>query len=404
MALDCDIAIVGAGPYGLSLATQLKSRGAEDFRIFGDPMASWRAMPVEVHLKSPVTGTNVYSPEPGHSFLEWCRAQGLGTAEPVPVTTFTEYGQWAQKRLVPEVEQTLVDSVSAAADGFVVALRSGETLRCARVVVATGLTGFERMPAQLAGLPRELVSHTGWHSSYTEYAGRRVAIMGAGASALESAIILRDAGAEVTLLVRADEVVIGTPAPPRTAVRRVTAPDSCMGPGRWRFAIQHLPGALRHLPEETRVRLVRTYLGPSGSWWLREQLSGGLDTRPGCAVTEATPRGSGLRLALSQDGWTSSLEVDHLLCGTGYWPDVDRVGVLDADLAARVARVDRGAALSRSYQTSVPGLYMVGPAAMLSFGPLYRFVCGAQFSTPRLASHLARSRRDVQPAAPASAH
>jgi hypothetical protein len=48
--------------------------------------------------------------------------------------------------------------------------------------------------------------------------------------------------------------------------------------------------------------------------------------------------------------------------------------------------------LSMNFESSVPGAYFVGPVAALSFGPLFRFVCGAEFAAPALARHLARRR------------
>ena len=54
-----DVAIIGAGPYGLSLGAHLKERGVP-FRIFGQPMQAWREMPRGMYLKSLGFATNVY--------------------------------------------------------------------------------------------------------------------------------------------------------------------------------------------------------------------------------------------------------------------------------------------------------------------------------------------------------
>ena len=49
--------------------------------------------------------------------------------------------------------------------------------------------------------------------------------------------------------------------------------------------------------------------------------------------------------------------------------------------------------LSGKFETSVPDLYVVGPAAAHSFGPLMRFMTGAEYAAPHLAKHLSRSTR-----------
>ena len=43
MGVMTDVAVIGAGPYGLSLAAHLRARGA-DIRVFGFPMQSWREL------------------------------------------------------------------------------------------------------------------------------------------------------------------------------------------------------------------------------------------------------------------------------------------------------------------------------------------------------------------------
>src|SRR5262252_10476349 len=150
--------IVGAGPYGLSIATHLRSRKVP-FRIFGQPMRFWQEMPSVVFLKSLGFATTIDGPE-NSAFSNWCRERGLEDREPCSVRSFYEYGLWLQKKLVPEVERVDVQLIERAGDGFVVTLASGERVEARRVVVAVGLQYFQRMPEVLAGLPRELVSHT----------------------------------------------------------------------------------------------------------------------------------------------------------------------------------------------------------------------------------------------------
>ncbi|HEX2646560.1 MAG TPA: SidA/IucD/PvdA family monooxygenase, partial [Candidatus Dormibacteraeota bacterium] len=177
------VAIVGAGPYALSLASHLKARGVE-FRIFGRPMEPWSRMHRGMGLKSPDFGTNIYTPRRGFSFVEWCRDRGISTEEPIAIDLFASYGRWAQEQLVPEVEQVDVMCIRAAPAGFEVDLANGQALLARRVVVATGLSNYARIPAELRELTTSLVSHTSRHREYDEFAGRTVAVVGGGSSAL----------------------------------------------------------------------------------------------------------------------------------------------------------------------------------------------------------------------------
>src|SRR5437868_13375079 len=112
-----DVAVIGAGPYGLSVAAQLKARGL-DFRIFGQPMIFWQRMLPKINLKSPDFGTNIYTPEPGNSFVEWCDQHGFAREEPIPMARFAQYGLEVQERLLPMVEKLEVANVRQDGDGF----------------------------------------------------------------------------------------------------------------------------------------------------------------------------------------------------------------------------------------------------------------------------------------------
>jgi len=84
--------------------------------------------------------------------------------------------------------------------------------------------------------------------------------------------------------------------------------------------------------------------------------------------------------------------LDHLVAGTGYEPDLGVLPFLDGALASRIRRIERSPKLSVNFESSVKGLYFVGAAAAFSFGPLLRFVAGAEFAAPAVVQHLAANK------------
>ena len=197
-----DVAIVGAGPYGLSIAAHLRAAGV-DFRIFGTPMLTWRSnMPRGMFLKSEGCASNLFDAAGSFSLKRSCATRGRYGDYNVPVSleTFTQYALAFQQRFVPAVEDVAVTSVENRSAHFELRTSTGETLQARSVVIATGVSHAAYVPPELAGLPPDLVSHSSRHYDLGRFAGRSVTVIGAGQSALETAALLREAGAEVLLL------------------------------------------------------------------------------------------------------------------------------------------------------------------------------------------------------------
>src|ERR1700748_2692126 len=180
-----DVAIIGAGPYGLSLAAHLAGHGV-DFRIFGNPMHTWRtSMPEGMVLKSEGNASDLYDPAGKLTLKRCCADRGLPYKDigyPIPLQTFIDYGVAFQQRFVPRLEDRIVTAVKPAAYGFDLQLQDGEVAAARRVVVAAGIRDYEYMPPKLAALPQGLASHSAQHVTVGQFAGKDVAIIGGGAS------------------------------------------------------------------------------------------------------------------------------------------------------------------------------------------------------------------------------
>lgn len=390
-----EIAVVGAGPYGLSVAAHLRRHGRA-FRIFGTPMESWRAsMPAGMFLKSDGSASSLSDPAGSYTLAAHCRQRGLPYGDygvPVPLETFYGYGLAFQQQFVPEVEDTQVVGIDLVPDGYELRTAAGEALRARSVVLAVGISHFAHVPEPLARLPRELVSHTSHHRDLGGFAGRDVTVVGGGQSALETAALALEQGANVRVLVRQPRLE-WNPAPdplPRPLARRLRYPMTGLGPGWRSYFYCNAPAVFHRLPERTRVRTVHTVLGPAGAWWLKERLLGRQATLlTGHTVREVEPVGDGLRLRVErEDGSAIDWTTEHLIAGTGYRVDLDRLAFLGPRLRARLHRVGRAPALSPSFEASAPGLYFVGLASAYSLGPMMRFVYGADYAARRLVGRL----------------
>ena len=386
-----DVAVVGAGPYGLAVAAHLRPTGTT-FRAFGTPMETWnRNMPDGMFLKSEGFASTIADPAGELTLARFCREAGRSYADigsPVSIETFRAYGAWFQQSAVPELEDVAVVSIAPADGGFVLTLGSGGELDARRVVLAVGVPQFAHVPPVLRELPPALVTHTSAHASFDGFRNREVAVLGAGQSALETAVLLREAGARPTVVVRNHQVHWNpTPAPARSRLRPPMTPLGAS----WKLsAYEAFQPAYRWFPASTRVRIARTTLGPAGAWWLRPRLTPDVRLLTSAAVARASAVNGGVTIGLNgaHDG---GLHVEHVIAGTGYRVDLDRLACLDPAVTARLERVHGAPRLSGHFESSVPGLYFVGLPAANTFGPAMRFVCGAGFAARRVAGHLARS-------------
>lgn len=382
-----EVVVVGAGPYGLSISTHLRGRGI-DHLVAGRPMDTWRThMPADMYLKSEPFGSDMSCPQRGYDLDGYCRAEGVTGIErgvPLSLERFLHYSDWYTRQLVPDVSDVTVTEIKAVNGGFQVAFADAETVTARNVVVATGVLPHHYIPAELSGLPAEFLSHTADHRTFEQFRGRRVAIVGAGSSALETAALLHEAGGEATLVVRSpDFPVWGDRAMPLNAITRLRDNKLCEG---WKCPLWNSPTAFRRLPQSMRIEKARTVLGPLGAWWLRPRVEGVIEILGQTHVRQAEATAGSVKLLLGGPS-RSSLEVDHVIAGTGFRIDLARLTYLPEELRKRIATLGGYPILNRAGESTVPGLYFAGAPAAFGLGPSMRFIAG----THNLAGHLTRS-------------
>ena len=380
----------------MSLAAYLRALKLE-FRIFGSPMQTWLShMPQGMLLKSEGFASTLYDPEAAFTLAGYCRQEGLPYADvglPVPLETFTSYGLAFQKHMVPELEDKSVVSLDRSDNGFQIALSTGEVVRSRRVIAAIGISHFQYLPPVLSSLPKELVTHSSEHHTFERFEGKKVAVVGAGASAADVAAALLDAGAEVEIVARRPIFLFHEPPGkiPRPLTDRVRAPMTGLGPGWKSWLCTEAPLVFRQMPQQFRLRVVRKHLGPAAGYAVKDRVVGHLPFHLGLNITAAERKTCQVRLQLCGIEGSRELLADHVIAATGYRTDLRRVPFFSADTLAQIRTEEHAPALSSNFESSVPGLYFVGAASANTFGPLTRFAFGAGFTTRRLAKHLAKA-------------
>jgi FAD-dependent urate hydroxylase len=384
MSRACDVAVVGAGPQGLAAVSHLRAHGVET-RVFGEPMEFWRRhMPSGMMLRSSWRASHIADPERALTLDAFQATRDGAIPDPIPLGDFIAYGDWYQQRVADDVDRRRVVGVARVDGAFRVRLEDGEEVPALRVVVATGARPFAWRPSTLLSAPEELVSHTADHSDFGRFAGKRVVVLGRGQSAVESAVLLDEAAASVDLVFRAKRLnwLPEQPREPKGATAIVAAAryaPTDVGPFGLNW-IAAAPDVYARLPRRIRRNILAQATAPAAAAWLRPRL-GSVTVVPGKVVVDVVPSGTGVEVRFDDD---SRSLADHVLLGTGYQVDLARYGFLSEELRLAIAVEDGFPRLSYGLESSVPGLHFLGFSAAASFGPVMRFVVGAEYAARSL--------------------
>jgi FAD-dependent urate hydroxylase len=351
-------------------------------------MSFWeKHMPVGMCLRSNWGASHIADPRHELTLDSYCRENGIHVGKPIPIERFIDYGRWFQRKTVPTVERKTVVEIAPDANGFKVRLEDGERFVSRRVIVATGISSFTSRPTEFSSIPSALGSHTSEHSDLRNFRGQRIAIVGGGQSALESAALLKESDAEVEVIVRQPKLNwVGLHAKLHRLglISSLLYSSRDVGPA----GISRLvaaPHLFRLFPRGFQHRTAYRAVRPAGAGWLRPRL-GGIPISLGRRVISVREQGSQVRLQLDDH---SERLVDHVLFATGYRVDVSRYGFLAPSLVKQLRIVNGYPVLKRGLESSIPGLHFVGKPAAWSFGPLLGFVSGAEFASTEVVRHIA---------------
>jgi len=389
----CDIAIIGAGPYGIAASAHLRTIKGLDVHTFGEPMVFWqRNMPEGMLLRSGWEASHIA--DPNHLLtLDIFRAEsGKHFTSPVPLDRFVNYGLWHQRHSIPDLDRRKIVTVEPAARGFRLVLEDGESVLANRVVIAAGISSFIWRPMEFDNLPSALATHTSEHIDFERFRGREVLVIGGGQSALESAALLHETGADVEIVARTSEIRWLGGIVSRTihrgfgpTISKLLYAPTDVGPAGISQIVAR-PDLVRRFSRPIQDWLRKRSIRPAGARWLVDRLKD-VPMHLRRTVVSATSKGDRVKIRLD-DG--SERDFDHVFIGTGYRVDVSKYDFLDAKLAGSIVHHQGYPRLTDGFETSVQGLHILGAPAVWSFGPLMQFVVGTHYSSRALMQFVAR--------------
>lgn len=404
-----DVLVVGAGQGGQAIAAMLLRERVDNILVIDRAPRGlegpWRTFARMQTLRTWKTVTGPDLALPSLTFQSWYEAQhgaaGFAAVNKIPKELWQDYLLWVRDVLgLPVQNSTELLSLEPSPSGVLARVRSGGTERALytrKVVLAMGIASSGRwwMPEHVAALPARFRAHAAEPIDFKALAGKRVAVLGAGASAFDNAATALEAGAaHVSLHCRRAELqriqpykAISFPG----FLRHFGALDDAR---RWRF-MNYLLSVREALPVETWDRVTR-----HSNFSLHTSSAWDAVSAEGDAVRIMTPNGPH--------------DADFLICGTGFEMDASlrsELGPWADEIAAwrdcytppadeanpRLAAYPYLGA-GQELLERVPGrapflsdIHLFDFGATVSFGPSGSSINAMKFAVPRVVDAITRA-------------
>lgn len=310
-----DVVVIGAGMCGLAATAKLKLTGITNIVAFDAAPAGregpWVTFARMETLRSPKALAGPALGLPALTFRAWFTARFGPRAweemDKIPRAMWMDYLVWYRQVLdLPVVNETRMTGIDFEGDLVAVTVEGAVQGRilCRRLVLATGRSGLggAAVPDFLQGVDRRFWAHSADDIDFDALRGKRVAVIGAGASSMDNAATALEAGAaQVDLLIRRKEM-------PR--INKMTGIGS-----------QGVVHGMHHLPDAWKWRFTdyaaMTQVPPPRASTLRVSRHPNARFFLDCGIRAVAQEGDALRIDTTQGPMT----VDMLIAATGFAND-----------------------------------------------------------------------------------
>ena len=378
--MQANLLIIGAGPFGLSLAAYAKQSGM-DFLVVGKPMEFWKKnMPEGMFLRS----ASDWSLDPTDRFSIMNYLGSLGKTpkdvEPLSLEFYLGYAQWFQEGIGIQTIPHYVSRLDQTKKGFLATLENGNTIEAKNVAVAIGMGYFKNCPSALTDLlPAGRYEHTCDAVKLSEYKGKRVLILGGRQSAFEWTALLNDGGAA--------EVHV---------VHRHESPKFTESDWSWVHPLVdgmvNDPAWFRKLPQEEKDA-VSKHLWSEGRlkvepWLEKRVMKPNTSIHQKASLVSCVERSDGVLDVKLDNG--DAFVVDDVILATGYKVELERLPFLkNGNLFDKIEVKNGFPVLDPQFQTTAKGLYFTSMPAGQDFGPFFGFTVSVRTSAKIIGNALA---------------
>lgn len=365
-----DIAIIGAGPYGISIGAHAEKENL-NYKVFGLPMQFWKVkMPPEMFIRTLIEYTGLSDPNNKYTIAAFAKEKGITLSYPIRRTIWVDYGMWFIEKTNVDIQPTIITDITRTDNYYQLKTIEGKKYKAKHIVIAVGLTNAQYIPKELCGFPKQLVSHSSEHTTFHKFSGKDIAVIGGGQSAWEAAGLANEAGANVHLIYR---------RPNRLS------PDKNLNAEQ-----QKLIGKYYSLTDDEKAKVEEKFSRPTVSDFLLPLVEGKVKQIPNSSIKSIEiDKERKLKITTNK---RLELTVEHVIAATGYRFSVHKLDFLHHIIDEIKTNPYGEPIVDEHFQSTLANVYFVGPAAAFSHGPPFRFIAGVWHAASTLIQQIDKTK------------